>query len=103
MKSHDHPRCKCHNEPMDCTGDSEECAVKRRARRRAAYHANPATDDYARTRRALRARIELKRQRIAGLEERLAQDLRASWGSGVPPLGSSARVTPRVSLSLPAV
>jgi hypothetical protein len=75
MRHHDRWRCPCHNEPMDRTGDSYECAVKRRARRRAAYHANPEADHYARTRRALRARIEVKRQRIAHLEEQLARTL----------------------------
>lgn len=46
---------------MDITGDSRECAIKRRARARAKYHADPEANNYARRRRELRARIRAKR------------------------------------------
>lgn len=55
------PPCPCHGEPMDLTGDSRECPVKRRERRRAGYHADPEANNYARRRRELRARIRAKR------------------------------------------
>lgn len=70
----DRPRCRCHDEPMDATGHGFECSVTRRARQLAAYHADPATDNYARTRRALRARITEKRRRVADLEGRLEEE-----------------------------
>ena len=76
--THGRPLCRCHGEPMDVTGDSHECAVKRRARRRAKYQADPAADNYARRRRELRARIALKRAHVEVLEALLheAQDTR---------------------------
>jgi hypothetical protein len=67
-------RCRCHGEPMDKTAASWECAVKRRARRLAAYHAEPASDLYARSRRRLRARIARKRQLIEEMENRVAEE-----------------------------
>jgi hypothetical protein len=73
MQGVDARLCRCHGVQMDRTGHSHECAIKRRARRRAVYHANPAADNYTRMRRALRARIEFKVQRIAELEEQLMQ------------------------------
>lgn len=69
--SHGRPLCRCHGVPMDATGQSRECAVKRRARRRAKYAANPAADIYARTRRSLRARIARKRAQLEELEAQL--------------------------------
>lgn len=71
--THGRPLCRCHGEPMDTTGNGHECAVKRRARLRATYHANPAAANYARTRRALRARIPAKRRQIEELERRLEE------------------------------
>jgi hypothetical protein len=50
------------------------CAVKRRARQRALYHADPAAANYLRSRYALRVRIARKRQLIEQMEERLAQE-----------------------------
>ena len=66
--------CRCHGQPMDRSGGTGgwHCAVKRRARQLAAYHANPFAANYARTRRLLRARISRKRERIAELEADLA-------------------------------
>jgi len=43
------------------------CAVKRRERQLAAYHADPASANYARWRRSLRAGMRAKRERIAEL------------------------------------
>lgn len=67
-------RCRCHDEPMDKVGDRWSCAVKRRARQAAAYHADPASANYARSRRSLRARIARKRQLIEEMEERVAEE-----------------------------
>jgi hypothetical protein len=67
-------RCRCHDQPMDRNTSSKggwTCAVKRRARQLAAYHADPASANYARWRRSLRARIERKRERIAELSDEL--------------------------------
>lgn len=67
------PLCACHGEPADNGGDGYlRCAVKRRARRRALYHADPAAAKYVRVRHALRARIRAKRARITELENELA-------------------------------
>ena len=68
------PLCRCHDEPMDRVGPRWACAVKRRARQLAAYHADPEAANYARARRLLRARIGQKRRRIAELETFLGQD-----------------------------
>ena len=63
------PLCRCHGESADRDGHGRHhCAVKRRARQLAAYHANAAAENYARTRNALRARIRSKRRQIEELE-----------------------------------
>lgn len=67
-------RCRCHGEQMDWTGRNWTCAVKRRARQLANYHAAPETKNYTRTRQALRSRIAQKREQIEQLEEALAQE-----------------------------
>jgi len=74
--AHGRPLCPCHGEPMDtcASGQRWTCAVKRRARRRAAYLKDPASANYARTRRALRARIRSKRRQIEELELRLEEE-----------------------------
>lgn len=59
---------------MDITGESRECSVVRRARRRRQYQTDPAGDNYARTRRSLRARITRKRARIEELEALLSEE-----------------------------
>lgn len=56
---------------MDKAGRRWGCAVKRRARQLARYHADPAGANYARTRRLLRARIGAKRRKVEELEARL--------------------------------
>ena len=74
----DRPLCRCHGEPMDKAGPRWQCAVKRRVRQLAAYHANPEAHNHARWRRSLRARIGQKRERIAQLETQL-EGMRQSW------------------------
>jgi IS30 family transposase len=69
------PRCGCHDEPMDKAGSWWACAVKRRARQLARYSADPASANYARTRRALRSRIERKRQMVEELEQHLEEEI----------------------------
>jgi len=68
-------RCRCHGEPMDWRPGRRtwECAVRRRARQLAAYNADAAAKNYARGRRALRARLRSTPVRIAALEEELAR------------------------------
>jgi hypothetical protein len=61
--------CRCHGQPFAKSGG---CAVRRRARDLARYHADPASANYARVRRALRARIAAKAARITELERQLA-------------------------------
>jgi hypothetical protein len=72
------PLCRCHGEPMLSNGPVWRCAVKRRAyenaARRARYRANVASENYARTRREIRARIERKRQQVKELEASLAEE-----------------------------
>jgi hypothetical protein len=76
------PLCRCHGEPMDATprrsstGGAWQCAVKRRERKRVAYHVDPASANYARARKRLRARIARKRAHVEVLEVLLhgAQD-----------------------------
>jgi hypothetical protein len=59
---------------MDRSGPRWQCAVKRRARQLAAYHDDAPAKNYARVRRALRARIARKRERLNDLEGQLAQE-----------------------------
>ena len=78
--THGRPLCRCHGEPLASNGKGTrqggrtECLIKRRARQAAAYHAKAEHDNYARTRRRLRARIAEKRQRIAHLEAQLEEE-----------------------------
>ncbi len=69
------PLCPCHGAVMDRSRAGWTCAVKRRARQRAAYAADPATANYRRTRHALRARIRAKAARIQEMEKDLAQEV----------------------------
>jgi hypothetical protein len=62
------PLCRCHGLVMDKAGAGWSCSEARRARQLAAYHADPARANYARSRRALRSRVARKRQEVKRLE-----------------------------------
>lgn len=68
------PLCPCHGEAMDRNKGGHECAVRRRARQRAAYHRDPHAANYERVRHALRARIRAKKARLLEVDHLAEED-----------------------------
>jgi hypothetical protein len=80
---------------MDVTGESRECAVDRRARRRRAYHAQAAAQNYARQRYRLLARIRSKGRQIEELELRLEEEVTRGYArSAIWPIYASLERLP---------